>query len=312
MDYTTFKKTFTKDVKRAFAKMGRKMEFSAQTMTKPNENYDALTVKPSDSNVGVNINLDNFYKVTEENGMDYDDAVNKAVETVLTALDNGPQFDIPDLTDYSKMKQFLAVEVVSAETNKDLLETVPHQIIEDLAVVYRFVLSSENDCRSSILVNNRMLETMSVTPEQLHADAVANAAQYRPLIIKGMSEVISEMMGISPEEMGLPQNPADEKIFVATVSDKVQGAGVLAYEDFLDRASKRAGGDFYLLPSSIHELLIVPDTGDMSLKNLEDMVREVNATQVEPQDRLTDNVYHYDAENRVFELGEKFVARKTA
>lgn len=57
MDYTTFKKTFTKDVKRTFAKMGRKMEFSAQTMTKPNENYDALTVKPSDSNVGVNINL---------------------------------------------------------------------------------------------------------------------------------------------------------------------------------------------------------------------------------------------------------------
>ena len=94
-------------------------------------------------------------------------------------------------------------------------------------------------------------------------------------------------------------------MFVATVPDKVHGAGVLAYQDFMDKAAERVGGDFFILPSSIHEILIVPDNGKMGLKDLENMVKEVNATQVSPADKLTDNVYHYDSQAKIFELGEK-------
>ena len=78
----------------------------------------------------------------------------------------------------------------------------------------------------------------------------------------------------------------------------------------MDQAAERAGGDFYILPSSIHEILIVPDNGKMGLSDLENMVKEVNATQVAPADKLTDNVYHYDSQAKIFELGEKFVARQ--
>jgi len=97
---------------------------------------------------------------------------------------------------------------------------------------------------------------------------------------------------------------------VTTVPDKTYGAGVLAYQDFMDQAAERVGGDFYILPSSIHEVLIVPDNGRMDLKDLEAMVRDVNATQVAPADKLTDSVYHYDSQNKIFELGEKFVERQ--
>ncbi len=78
----------------------------------------------------------------------------------------------------------------------------------------------------------------------------------------------------------------------------------------MDQAAERAGGDFFILPSSIHEVLIVPDNGEMKLPELEAMVRDVNATQVAPPDKLTDSVYHYDAREKIFELGEKFVERK--
>ena len=136
----------------------------------------------------------------------------------------------------------------------------------------------------------------------------------RPAQITGMSEVIAEMMGREEAEMMgiVPVDPKDEQMFVATVSDKVMGAGVLAYQDFMDQAADRIGGSFYILPSSRHEVLLVPDNGQMSLSDLESMVREVNATQVAPEDKLTDSVYHYDAEAKVFELGEKFVNREQA
>ena len=139
-----------------------------------------------------------------------------------------------------------------------------------------------------------------------------NAPRIKPAEIKGMGEVLAEMMGIEQAEMlGLyPVRPEDEQIFVASVPDKVHGAGVLAYQDFMDQAAERAGGDFFILPSSIHEILIVPDNGKMGLPELENMVKEVNATQVAPQDKLTDNVYHYDSQAKIFELGEKFVERQ--
>lgn len=67
----------------------------------------------------------------------------------------------------------------------------------------------------------------------------------------------------------------------------------------MDQAAERVGGDFFILPSSIHEVLIVPDNGQMGLRDLEDMVKEVNATQVAPEDKLTDSVYHYDSKKSV-------------
>lgn len=105
------------------------------------------------------------------------------------------------------------MEVVSAEANKEMLETVPHQNIEDMAVVYRFVLSSD-DGRASILVTNQLLENMGVTPEQLHADAMENAPQIKPVGIKGMSEVLAEMMGVEQAEMMgiVPVAPEDEQM----------------------------------------------------------------------------------------------------
>ena len=70
------------------------------------------------------------------------------------------------------------------------------------------------------------------------------------------------------------------------------------------------GGDFFILPSSIHECLIAPDNGEMKYEDLQAMVKDVNATQVDPADKLTDSVYHYDSKEKIFELAEKFVERQ--
>ena len=236
-----------------------------------------------------------------------------AVETAATHLEDMPVVDVAQLTDYEQMKGKLAIEVVSLEANADMLSKIPHQEMEDMAVVYRFVLGSDAEGRSSILVTNNLIENMGVTPEQLHADAIANAPEIRPAEIKGMSQVMMEMMG--PEQfelMGMPMvtDLRDEQMIVASVPDKTGGAGVIAYPNFMEDVAAQVGGDFFILPSSIHEVLVVPDNGAMNLGDLEAMVREVNATQVAPNERLTDNVYHYDSKDHVFELGEKFEARQ--
>ncbi len=313
MDFNEFKEQFTEDVKQGLADAGIEAKVSTNTVEKMNESYEAMTVTPEGSNVGVNVNMEKFFEAYE-NRTPYEDVVDKAVNVIEGGFANQPTVDVAALTDYDQMKDKLIMEVVSAEANADMLDKVPHKEMEDMAVVYRFELDSNDDGRATILVTNQLIETMGVTPEQLHADAMENAPELKPAVIKGMSEVMAEMMGVSTEDlamMGMPMDPADEQMFVASVPDKIHGAGVLAYQDFMDQAAERVGGDFFILPSSIHEVLIVPDNGNMSLGDLEAMVKEVNATQVAPEDKLTDSVYHYDSQAKVFELGEKFVERQS-
>ena len=141
-----------------------------------------------------------------------------------------------DLTNYDEMKSKLAMEVVSADRNAEMLENVPHEQMEDIAVVYRLILDQDSEGRSSVLVTNDLMEQFGITHEQLHDDAMVNAPEIRPSEIRGRSVVMTEMMGpgMIPEI-----DPADEQMFVAGVSDNIHGAGVIAYPNFFEDAAEK-------------------------------------------------------------------------
>ena len=310
MDYETFKQEFAEDIKEKLSQKGYgEVETSFHNIEKTNQNYEAISVVPAGGNIGVNYNIENAFASYEHSG-DYEGVLASATGAIASGLDQVPVVNVNALMNYEIMKEKLSVEVISAEVNEELLAKVPHDRIEDLAVVYRFIMESNEDGRASILVNNDLIERMGVTHEQLRADALENSPEIRPAVIQGMNEVMKEMMGPEAYEMfGIPDD-TEEMMFIATVPDKNSGAGVLAYQDFMDQAAEKIGGDFFILPSSIHEILLVPDDGQKEADELKAMVMDVNATQVSPEERLSDNVYHYDSKEHIFELAEKFEARQ--
>lgn len=313
MDYEQFKERIEEDLHQALADHGIDANFSQHHVEKLNASYDALSVTPEGSHIGVNANLSAMFEAIE-NGQDYNEVVSRASESIITDIENTPEINVEDLTNYDEMKSKLAMEVVSADRNAEMLENVPHEQMEDMAVVYRLILGQDSEGRSvlvtndlTVLVTNDLMEQFGVTHEQLHEDAMINAPEIRPSEIRGLSVVMTEMMGpgMTPEI-----DPADEQMFVAGVSDIIYGAGVIAYPNFFEDAAEKLGGDFYVLPSSIHEVLLVRDNGEMTAKDLEAMVKEVNATQVAPEDQLTDHVYHYDSKEHIFEMADKFEERQ--
>ena len=310
MNYETFKQEFAEDIKEKLYERGYDdVRISFNNVEKTNQNYEAMSVVPEGNNVGVNFNIENAF-ASYEHTDDYAGVLASATMVIADGLDRAPSIDVSALMDYENMKEKLSVEVISEDANADLLANIPHDRMEDLAVVYRFVMESSEDGRASILVTNDLMDRMGVTHEQLRADALENSPEIRPVVIMGMNEVMKEMMGPEVYEMfGIPDD-AEEKMYVATVPDKNSGAGVIAYQDFMDQAAERIGGDFFVIPSSINEILLVPDNGDMTADALRDMVQEVNAKEVSPEERLSDNVYHYDSKDHVFELAEKFEARQ--
>ena len=310
MDYESFQKEFTEDIKEKLYEMGYgDVDIKINNIKKVNRDYEAMNVVPEGGVMGVSFNLEEIFTKFEQSG-DYDSVLKNTTSFVANGIDTAPKTDIDNLLNYEEMKNKLSIEVISAEANKELLLNIPHDRIEDLAAVYRFVLKSESTGKASILVSNEMMQKMGITHEQLKNDALYNAPIIRPAVIKGMNEVIKELMGKEAYELANGTGNVEESVYVATVPDKDSGAGVLSYQNFMDQAAERVGGDFFILPSSIHEILIVKDDGEMKAELLRNMVQQINRTELMPEDKLSDNVYHYDSKEHVFELAEKFEARQ--
>ena len=93
MDYENFKEQFVEDVKEKLYEQGTEVDITVNTVNKLNESYEAMTVKPEGSNIGVNIGIDKFYGATQD-GISYDDVVDKAVNAISDGFINQPQIDI--------------------------------------------------------------------------------------------------------------------------------------------------------------------------------------------------------------------------
>ena len=314
MDFEEFREKLMEDLAQdLYENTGAEYTVEPTSVNKlQNAGYEGIVIRPEDAAVGINIDAQSLFK-DYENGKPYEEVFSDAYRMIADGFDHQPNFNIEEFSNYDAMKEKLAIQVVSTERNAEMLEKIPHKEVEDMSLVCRFIVGDTAFGQGSILVNNDMLQNYGITSDQLFADAAKYAPELRPSEIMSIADVLAQMMGIDVSElndqMGVPGNP-DIPMYVASTHDKSNGAGIIAYPGFMEMAAEKIGGDFFVLPSSVHEVILVPDNGTGDFHELEAMVQEVNATQVDPKDQLSDKVYHYDSKDKVFELAEKFDARK--
>lgn len=269
------------------------------------ESYRGLSFRSGDSPVEANLNLTGAFQAYEA-GRPFEDILKEVEVQLMKVVDRTPQFNVGELSNYEAMKPKLMMEVIPQKWNEDRLENIPHQKVEDMALIYRLDMGESSGGKMSSVITNQQLEAFGISAEQLHQDALENAPVTHPASLHSMQEVMAEMMGMEPEEA----MPGEPNMLVATVEGGFMGASVIQYPGFMEQAAEKIGGDFFVLPSSIHEVLIIPDDGKSDFHELEAMVQSINETQVAPAERLSDNVYHYDKADRVFELADKTASRK--
>ena len=271
------------------------------------ESYSGISVTPEGSRVGVSINLEDAF-LDYQTGSQFTSVMNRLADTIVGTLGEREQFDLRFLADYSAVKEMITVEVVGKDQNAEMLQSVPHQEMEDLAAVYRIDLGETENGNATVLITNEMLRNYGITPDQLHQDALDAAQHTMKYSIRSMDEVLAGMaqsMGIEQDQPVMFSSP----LYVATTERDMFGAGVLAVPSFFEDTAEELGGNFYVLPSSVHEILLLSDRFAPGHQLLKEMVQDVNANEVDPKDRLSDNVYHYDAKERIFELAEKYERR---
>ena len=273
--------------------LGDEMVVEIQEVTKVNLSLDGLTIRKQGESIAPTIYLNQYFNQFND-GRAMDDIVR---DIIRVYENNQPEnimnvFKTEDFYDFDKMKEKIVLKVINTERNLDLLEQVPCLDMEGLGLSVVFYVSLMTGEQSAgILIKNEHLKLWEKTVSDLLTVAEVNTNRMHAFTIKSMNEVLSGMFGF--EEELIPEDvPA---LYVLTDENKTFGASQLFLKDKIREFAKQQDCDVYILPSSVHELLLLrADFPNVEPEYLKEMVCEVNATEVSNEDFLCDGAFKYE------------------
>ena len=305
MNYETFKGVVETELMNFLPESMRDGKVEILKVPKVNRELDAVTIAFDDDRGIINPTLyiqDMYerYKMCEN----LPDVMKEFAEAFVNSKERGQ--DVLDKIDFYNCKDRIIFQLINAEQNKTLLEDVPYRPFQDLAIIYRVVVEEQDDFLATAIVNNKMADALGLKEAELFELAAENTRRINPVKIMGMSEMMREIFadsGIEEEDldMVLPIRKDEETMFVISNKRNVNGAISMIYEDELHDLSEMIKDDLYILPSSVHEVLAI-SAHLGTPEELADMVYTINMGQVSLEDRLSNQVYHYDRNARTLTL----------
>jgi len=271
MEFETFKIAVKSEFEK---KLGSKAMLDIKNMQKNNTSYDGLLVVTDLNKANPVLNLDDMYDMYCETG-NFEKVINESMNLLQELLSN------PIENSFSFQKNKVVFQLIRKKGNKKLLKNIPHRNFLDLAIVYRVLFSTEKVMMSS-LVENDFMEKLGLTESVLYELALENTKRELPVKISDINEML-----------GLP-NLFD--MYIITNEKNYYGAGSVLCPNVLFNFASKKGCNLIMLPSSVHEWILLPDNGNLSPSMYADMVQNVNKKEVAIQDVLSDHAYYYDRE----------------
>ena len=270
------------------------------TVTKRNDTVlNALMFKKDGSEICPTYYMEEFYRYFGEKG-DLETAAKEMVRSYVMVGDPGflnAKIELlPEI-----LNENLGFRVLDMERNKDFLENVPYRVLCGSLVMIADVRTgrTEKDGEWWAVVTRELLEESSYTEDELFDLALETAAKNDPPVL---TEIDGEMEGrpvnlFDLENADLPE----DMIYVLSNASHRHGAGAIFYPHVAEMIAGRAGG-FTVIPSSIHETILIPDSRNVPLFGLQLMLKDANETIVDRRDVLSDCLLHVDEEGRIFPI----------
>ena len=271
---------------------------------------DGLTIMSNETNISPNFYLNYYYEDYLEQG-----DLNKVLNLILTSYLEHPQLnniDISFFTDFEKVKTNIAYKIVNFERNRELLSEIPHIPYLDLAIVFFCLMNHEYFGNATTLIRNQHLELWQITDRELYQLAIENTPRLLPHHFLSMHDLLNdpELLSNLPEDVILQSSDhnesewdenhshAESPMYVLSNHSKCFGASTILYLNLLDEIAEQFHSSFYILPSSIHEVILVPDISPSKLKDYSNMVHEVNTNHVPDDEILSDHAYFYNKDEK--------------
>ncbi len=250
---------------------------------------DTLTIRGEGRTCAPVIHLNEVYDCYE-NGMSVDDLAGQITDIYNDSADHFTDLTSELLFDFDYVKDRIILKLINYDRNREILKDVPHIRRLDLALTFRLFAESEDHMAGSIMIDNTLMEIWGCTLQTLFELASENTNRMWKPVMVPMDSLICDML----ENMeNCPDEPPTSPLVVMTNEKFCLGAATLFCTDQLKNYAQHTGYDYYILPSSIHEVLLLPCTADLTPEGLAQMVQNVNADVVSDEDFLSDHVYIY-------------------
>ena len=307
LSYDDFCTSMIHDMHDYLPEHGKDYDISMSQVNKVNIGMrDSLSIKKKDGTIAPCIYMDDLYQKYVSDEMTFPEIMEATAAETAKSQENvhkDPLFKKAEAIramDYEQIKDMVFVSAIGAERNSKLLESIPHKQMGDICAVYRIHLSNDPEKRATILITNQMMDTLGVSADELHRKAVDNSMNRYPAVCRSLNDVMADLLG----GFGEPVDMGDMvPVYVLSNNELMDGAATIFYPGVAEKLQKILPEGFYVIPSSIQELLIVPKNR-VDKPDLERMVREINKTEVDPSEQLSDLVHEYDPRQKVLYAGE--------
>lgn len=258
----------------------------------------ALSLTAEGEKVGVYVYLDVLYTKFVKCELD----IPEVVEIIVNQYKEGKNnfaFDISAISEYDKVRTLIRGRLINTERNHEVLAAVPHREFLDLSIVYSIDLKqSDGKGIGSVRISNDLMDSWGVTEEVLYQQMMENMRNYEEGNVLSMENVLGELCGMIME-IARPSFP----MYVISNRQKANGAIEILNRSILEKAAIMLGEDFWVLPSSIHEWILLPMCNKQENKEyIRSMIREINDTQVANEEILSYNLYCYRQETGEIEI----------
>lgn len=267
-----------------------------QTAVKNNgKERKGITVSEKGIHISPTIYLEEYFQQFQEGK-----PIEKIVEKILQLYEEvkcSHPCEESLLQNYEELKGKFACKLIHRGKNEKLLNDIPYVPWMDLAIVVFVLLEVSPYGTATVLVRKEHLEIWGLTEAQLFDEAKKNTPILLPYQFCPMRKLLREICPYAVDE----GEAEEESLYVLSNKLRSFGAASMLYEGILEKVGQKLGENYYILPSSIHEVIVVPESKSPVKQDLEEMVREINETQVEEEEVLSDRVYYFSRkENRLF------------
>lgn len=278
--------------------------------------FHALCFAIPGQNISPTIYLDSFYD-SYHKGLNSLNTNLESVSNLIVKSIPKANLDIEFFTDFNKVKDNLYCKLINTYKNEKLLDDVPHKNMEDLSIVYYFKFPSTDVVgefkNASILIHDSHMQHWGVSLDELHDCALKNVCN-QTLVFKSIKDYLMGLYG--QEGTSFPEEflDLDVPMYILSNKDGLFGANCVLNEDFMSDLSKKMDGNFFLFPSSIHEMIVLrvnPEDMNIGIVNqYKEMVSQINSTEVIPEEVLSSSVYMYDSVKKSLVYAEDMIEKR--
>lgn len=290
MKYHTFKTQFAKEVA---AQHGENAQVVIEKIPKNNGIInESMTILKGEGEAVPVIGLETYY-AAYLGGTPVEELADRFLQEFSRNRILEKQ-ELESFLDFEKAAKHICYKIINYEKNKEMLSQIPHRRILDLALVYYYRFEQFGDYSASIMIHNDHIQHWEIEEHQLYHLARRNTCRLLPPKLSGMFQVIQDISDGMEMDFWDMRIFEDEVMYVLTNQERSYGAVCILYPEVIQGIADFFSNNFFILPSSIHECIIVPDSGQFISQELKELVQEVNVQCVEEEEILSDNIYYYD------------------